>query len=120
MHAAWEALQPRLDSSLAALGSSAQNGILPVLRLRGLAGPELEFKLNVFAHARDRYVDHGGPRKGRWRGRRWWKRWRRRLLQTLAAADVILGGLASVFPALEAAREYEASVGLLIARGDRD
>jgi hypothetical protein len=118
MHAAWESLQPRFDFALAGLTPSAHNGILPVLRLRGLVGQELEFKLRVFEHARDRYFDHGGPRKGRSRGRRWWRRWRRRLAPTLAAADVILGGLGSVFPSVEAIREYQASVGLLIALKD--
>jgi len=71
-------------------------------------------------HARDRSFDHGRPRKGRSRGRRWWRRWRRRLARTLAAADVILAGLGSVFPGVEAIREYQASVGLLIAMRGRD
>jgi hypothetical protein len=117
LHAAWESVQPKFDSALTALTPAANQAVLSVLRLRGLLGPELEFKLRVFAQARDRYFDHGGPRKGRSRGRRWWRRWRRRLLPTLAAADVILSGLASVFPALEGVREHAASLEILVALG---
>ncbi|PYQ53071.1 MAG: hypothetical protein DMF78_09970 [Acidobacteria bacterium] len=120
MHAAWESLQPKFEFARAGLTPPPHNGILPVLRLRGLVGQELEFKLRVFADARDRYFDHGGPRKGRSRGRRWWRRWRRRLAPTLAAADAILGGLGSIFPGVEAIREYATSVGLLIAIRGRD
>jgi hypothetical protein len=110
LHAAWESLQPKFESVLAALSPATTTNIVPTLRLRGLVGPELVFKLEMFAHARDRYLDHGGPKKGRTRGRRWWSRWRRRLGPTLDAADVILGSLGSVFPGVEAIREYKESV----------
>ena len=78
--------------------------------MRGLVGAELVFKLEVFAHARDRYLDHGGPKKGRSRGRRWWSRWRRLLAPTLDAADAILGSLGAVFPGVEAIKDYKDSV----------
>ncbi len=114
MNAAWSALQPRFESARAALTPAANSGVLPVLRLRGLVGQELEFKLQVFADARDRYFDHGGPGKRRARGRRGRARWRRRLKPTLRAADVVLAGLGSVFPGLEAVRAYKDAVEVAI------
>jgi hypothetical protein len=117
MHAAWEALQPRFESALAALEPSTTSNVVPNLRLRGLAGDELVFKLELFAHARDRYLDHGSPRKGRSRGRRWWSRWRRRLTTTLAASDVILAGLGSLLPAVEAITAYRDAVEVALSLG---
>jgi hypothetical protein len=117
MHAAWEALQPRFESALAALEPSTTSNVVPNLRLRGLAGDELVFKLELFAHARDRYLDHGSPRKGRSRGRRWWSRWRRRLTTALAAADVILAGLGSLLPAVEAITAYRDAVEVALSLG---
>lgn len=116
---AWQSLQPKFDSAFAALTASSTTGVLPTLRLRGLTGDELVFKLGLFAHARDRYLDHGGPRKGKARGRRWWARWRRRLHPTLQAADVILTGLGSVFPGVEAVREHMAALAVGIGLADR-
>lgn len=110
LNAAWESLQPKFDSALAALSPSSTSNVLPTLRLRGLVGDELVFKLAVFAEGRDRYLDHGAPKKGRARGRRWWSRWRRRLEPTVRAADVILSGLGAVFPGIEAIREYTAAM----------
>jgi hypothetical protein len=117
MGAAWEALQPRFDLAIAALAPSTTTNIVPNLRLRGLGGDELLFKLALFGHARDRYLDHGSPRKGRSRGRRWWRRWRRRLAPTLRAASVILAGLGSLFPAVEAIREHQESVEVALELG---
>ena len=108
MSAAWESLQPKFESVSAALAPSSTANVVPTLRLRGLIGAELAFKLEVFAQARDRYLDHGAPKKGRGRGRRWWARWRELLEPTLAAADVMLVGLGGVFPGVEAIREFEA------------
>jgi hypothetical protein len=119
MNAAWESLQPRFESAIAALAPSTTSNIVPNLRLRGLAGAELVFKLEIFAHARDRYFDHGSPKKGRSRGRRWWSRWRRLLAPTLKAADVILGSLGSLFPAVEAIKEYKEALEVGIALGDK-
>ena len=110
LNASWRSLQPRFDSALAALQASSTSNVLPTLRLRGLVGDELVFKLAVFAEARDRYLDHGAPKKGGGRGRRWWSRWRRRLDPTLKAADVILSGLGAVFPGIEAIREHMAAM----------
>jgi hypothetical protein len=120
MHAAWEALQPRFESALAALQPSTTSNVVPNLRLRGLAGDELVFKLELFAHARDRYLDHGSPKKGRARGRRWWSRWRGRLAPTLAAADVILVGLGSLLPAVEAITAYRQAVEVALSLGGKD
>ena len=110
MSAAWESLQPKFESVFAALAPSSTANVVPTLRLRGLIGAELAFKLEVFAQARDRYLDHGAPKKGRGRGRRWWARWRERLDLTLDAADVLLVGLGGVFPGVEAIREFEAAL----------
>ncbi|PYQ45486.1 MAG: hypothetical protein DMF77_04045 [Acidobacteria bacterium] len=110
MHAAWESLPPKFESALAALAPATTTNVVPTLRLRGLVGAELVFKLEVFAHARDRYLDHGGPKRGRSRGRRWWSRWRRLLAPTLDAADAILGSLGAVFPGVEAIKDYKDSV----------
>jgi hypothetical protein len=110
MSAAWESLQPKFESVSAALAPSSTANVVPTLRLRGLIGAELVFKLEIFAQARDRYVDHGAPKKGRGRGRRWWARWRELLDPTLGAADVVLGGLGGVFPGVEAIREFEAAL----------
>ena len=108
MSTAWDSVQPKFESVFAALAPSSTANVVPTLRLRGLTGAELAFKLEVFAHARDRYLDHGAPKKGRGRGRRWWARWRELLAPTLAAADVMLVGLGGVFPGVEAIREFEA------------
>ena len=107
MSAAWESLQPKFESVFAALAPSSTANVVPTLRLRGLVGAELVFKLEVFAHARDRYLDHGPPKKGRSRGRRWWARWRELLAPALDAADTVLAGLSAVFPGVEAVREYK-------------
>ena len=110
MRASWESLQPKFESVFAALAPSSTANVVPALRLRGLIGAELAFKLEVFAHARDRYLDHGGPKKGRGHGRRWWAKWRERLDPTLHAADALLAGLAGVFPGVEAIREFQAAL----------
>ena len=75
------------------------------------------FKLALFAQARDRYLDHGSPRKGRSRGRRWWSRWRRRLVPALAAADVILASLGTLIPAVEAIKAHRDAVEVALALG---
>jgi len=110
MGAAWESLQPKFELVFAALAPSSTANVVPTLRLRGLIGAELVFKLEIFAQARDRYLDHGAPKKGGGRGRRWWARWRELLEPTLRAADVVLGGLGGVFPGVEAIREFEAAL----------
>ncbi len=110
MRAAWDSLQPRFESALAALSPSTTSNIVPNLRLRGLLGPELLFKLQVFAHARDRYLDLGGARKGRSGRRRWWKRSRRRLRPAMGAADGLLVGLGAIVPGADAIRAYMAAV----------
>jgi hypothetical protein len=110
MEAAWESLQPKFESVFTALAPSSTANVVPTLRLRGLVGDELVFKLEVFAHARDRYLDHGTPKKGRGRGRRWWARWRELLAPTLDAADVVLVGLGAVFPGVEAIREFNGAL----------
>jgi hypothetical protein len=120
MDGAWESLQPKFEAAIAALSPGTTSNVVPTLRLRGLVGAELVFKLQVFGHARDRYLDHGGPKKGRSRGRRWWSRWRRLLTPTLKAADVILGSLGSVFPGVEAIREYKETVEAGIELGEDD
>ena len=107
MAEAWESLQPKFESVFAALSPASTANVVPTLRLRGLMGAELVFKLEVFAHARDRYLDHGTPKKGRGRGRRWWARWRALLDPTLHAADAVLVGLSAVFPGVEAVREFK-------------
>jgi hypothetical protein len=119
MHAAWEALQPRFESALAALQPSTTSNVVPNLRQRGLAGDELVFKLELFAHARDLYLDHGTPKRGRSRGRRWWSRWRRRLLSTFGAADVVLCGLGSLLPAAEAIKAYRDAVEVALKLGGK-
>jgi hypothetical protein len=119
MHAAWESLQPKFESVFAALAPASTANVLPTLRLRGLVGAELVFKLEVFAHARDRYLDHGTPKKGRSRGRRWWARWRERLVPTLDAANVLLLGLSAVFPGVEAIREFKDAVATAMALRDQ-
>jgi len=110
MSTAWDSVQPKFESVFAALAPSSTANVVPTLRLRGLTGAELAFKLEIFAHARDRYLDHGPPKKGRGRGRRWWARWRELLEPTLGASDVVLGGLGGVFPGVEAIREFEAAL----------
>ena len=110
MSAAWESLQPKFESVFSALAPSGTSNVVPTLRLRGLVGAELVFKLEVFAHARDLYLEHGTPKRGRGRGRRWWSRWRERLAPTLDAADVILSGLSAVFPGIEAIREFQGAL----------
>ena len=107
MNAAWESLQPKFESVVAALLPTSTANVVPALRLRGLMGAELVFKLEVFAHARDRYLDHGTPKKGRGRGRRWWARWGALLIPTFHAADTVLVGLSAVFPGVEAIREFK-------------
>ena len=119
MNAAWESLQPKFESVFAALAPASTANVVPALRLRGLMDAELVFKLEVFAHARDRYLDHGTPKKGRGRGRRWWARWRALLTPTLHAADVVLGSLSAVFPGVEAIREFKDALEAAMAlRGD--
>jgi hypothetical protein len=107
MAAAWESLSPKFESVLTALSPASTANVVPTLRLRGLMGAELVFKLEVFADARDRYLDHGTPKKGRGRGRRWWARWFALLTPTLHAADAVLVGLSAVFPGVEAIREFK-------------
>jgi hypothetical protein len=118
MNAAWESLQPKFESVFAALSPASTANVVPTLRLRGLLGAELVFKLEVFAHARDRYLDHGTPKKGRGRGRRWWTRWRQLLAPMLDAADVLLASLGSVFPGVEAIRQYEEAIEAAMALRD--
>lgn len=76
----------------------------------GLTGPELVFKLSIFQHACDELIDHGTPKDGQQRKRRWWKRRLGLFKPAPKAADVILGSLAKVLPVVEAIKEYKESV----------
>jgi hypothetical protein len=114
LSAAWESVRPKFDSVVGALAAAPTSHILPALRLRGLLGPELVFKLEVFTRARARYLDHGGPRRGRSKGRRWWSRWRRRLARTFGAANLMLGSLGTLFPGAEAIHDYTRSLAVAI------
>jgi hypothetical protein len=112
MKAAWTAVRPSFNTAVNDLQMTiaASGDVLSRLKDSGLTGHQLVFKLSIFRHASDRLIDHGTPKDGQQRKRRWWSRWRRLFKPVLKAADVILGSLADILPVLEAIKEYKEAV----------
>lgn len=114
MQAAWMSVQPKfaeLDQVLTTpfKGARADSRMADLKRM-GLTGDELRFKLSIFNHARDELRDrlrHSEERPGLLK--RGWRTLGKLLKQTLSAADVILGSLASALPLspAEAIKEFK-------------
>jgi len=110
MKAAWSEVQPKFTAASNELRPPQSTNHISKLKEVGLMGPQLTFKLSIFQHARDELLDHGTPKDGQQKKRRWWKRFCRLFKPALKAADVILGSLAGVIPVVEAIKEYKESV----------
>jgi hypothetical protein len=110
MNAAWSVVRPKFNIAIEKLQMIPANDIITPLDECGLLGPQLVFKLSIFQHARDKLMDHGTPKEGQQKKRRWWMRWLDLFKPTLKAADVILGSLAKVLPVVEAIKEYKESL----------
>jgi hypothetical protein len=117
MSAAWIDVQPNFAIAIAALSPTLSD--IPTLerdlQVRGLTGPQLIFKLNVFRHARENLLDHGTAKDGQVqrRKRRWYVRFLRFFTGALKAADVILDSLAEVpvaGVAVKAIKEFKEAV----------
>ena len=110
MNAAWTVVRPNFKIAIDELQMPAASSIVPRLQYLGLMGPQLTFKISVFQHARDELMDHGTPKEGQQRKRRWWMRWRRFFKPVLKTADVILDSLAKAIPVVDIIKEYKESV----------
>lgn len=101
MKAAWTDVKGNFTLAIDALSPTDPNTIATLedeLRKRGLTGPQLIFKLNVFRHARENLLDHGTARYGQEQRKkpRWFARFFRFFSGALKAGDVILDSLAAV------------------------
>lgn len=118
MSAAWTDVKGNFTLAINALSPTDPNAISTLeddLRKRGLTGPQLIFKLNVFRHARENLLDHGTAKYGQeQRKKRWWfARFFRFFSGALKAADVVLDSLAGVPGvglAVEAIKEFKEAV----------
>lgn len=116
MRAAWGDVKGNFDRAINAL--SDPNTIPTLedeLKNRGLTGPQLIFKLNVFRHARENLLDHGTARYGQEQRKkpRWFARFFRFFSGVLKAGDVILDSLAAVpgvALAVEPIKEFKEAV----------
>ncbi|UEM08995.1 hypothetical protein J4G43_030115 [Bradyrhizobium barranii subsp. barranii] len=101
MRVAWNDVKGKFTVAIGALSPTDPIAIETLegeLRDRGLTGPQLIFKLNVFRHARENLLDHGTAKDGQEQRKkpRWFARFFRFFSGTLKAADVLLDSLAAV------------------------
>jgi len=100
MRAAWRQVQNNFAVANNALNPDPNTiaSLEDELQRRGLTGPQLIFKLNVFRHALENLLDHGTAKYGQEQRKkpRWWARFLGFFTGALKAADVILDSLAKV------------------------
>jgi hypothetical protein len=114
MSAAWTEVQGNFNIAINALNPTDPGMIATLedeLQSRGLTGPQLIFKLNVFRHALENLLDHGTAKYGQEQRKkpRWWARFLGFFTRALKAADVILDSLKTV-PGVEQIKEFKEAV----------
>jgi hypothetical protein len=118
MSAAWTEVQGKFATAITGLSTTDSNVLGTLhneLQMRGLTGPQLIFKLDVFRHAHQKLSNHGTAKYGQEQRKKrgWFARFCGFFTGALKAADVILDsltGVPGVGLAVESIREFKEAV----------